>query len=256
MSRDYFEGRRIWLVGASTGIGLACAHEFAARGARLVLSSRSHDKLHNLATEIGQAVAAVVPLDVTDLQATRRAAAQARESLGGIDTYFFNAGTWEPTDLDPFDPAIFHETMQVNFQGMVNGIHTVWRDLAASPRGHLVGMCSSVAYRGIPRAEAYCASKAAVRAMLQALRCQLRPHRVPVSIVLPGFVKSPLTDKNDFAMPFLMEAQDAARRIADGMARHRSEIAFPWPFILALKAMSLLPDGLYTRLMSGSVVKT
>lgn len=254
MSRTSFRDRTVWITGASTGIGAACAREFARRGARVAISARDAGKLDALAREIGADRCVAVPLDATDRAANAEAVRRIGAAFGRIDTAFFNAGTWEPMDLKDFDAALFERTMAVNFQGMVNGIEAVLPDLVAG-RGHLVGMSSSVAWRGIPRAEAYCASKAAVRAMLQALRCQLLPHGVPVSIVLPGFVKSPLTDKNDFEMPFLMEADEAARRIADGVERRRSEIAFPFPFVAAMKLMAMLPDSLYTSIMAKKAVR-
>ncbi|MEQ8821982.1 MAG: SDR family NAD(P)-dependent oxidoreductase [Sumerlaeia bacterium] len=252
---EYFHERVIWITGASSGIGAACARLFAKEGARIALSARSGDKLAQLADEIGGGDCLVLPFDVTDREANHRAVAAIRERFGGLDTAFFNAGTWKPMDLPHFDPRDFDKTFQVNVMGMVNGIEAALPELEKSERGHLVGMSSSVAYRGIPRAEAYCASKAATRALLQALRCQLKPRGVPVSIVLPGFVKSPLTETNDFDMPFLMETEDAARKIAIGMARYRGEIAFPWQMIAIFRLLALLPDSLYTSMMAKKVVR-
>jgi len=252
---NYYKDRAIWITGASTGIGAACAREFVRRGARVAISARDGAKLDALARELGAGSCFAVPLDVTDRAANRQAVRLVKDAFGRIDTAFFNAGTWDPMDLDNFDAAAFERTFAVNVMGMVHGIEAVLPELIAG-KGHLVGMSSSVAMRGIPRAEAYCASKAAARAMLQALRCQLLPRGVPVTIVMPGFVKSPLTDKNDFEMPFLMETDDAARVIADSFPKRRSEIAFPFPFIAAMKVMSWLPDSIYTSIMAKRAVRT
>ncbi|MCB2155449.1 SDR family NAD(P)-dependent oxidoreductase [bacterium] len=253
MSKRYFMGRRIWITGASTGIGAACAKEFARRGAYVALSARSEEKLSKLAKALGPRAFAA-PCDVTDKESLKEVVARITNKMGGIDTAFLNAGTWQDMDLDQFDSALFEHIMTVNYLGLVHGIEAVLPELMRSKSGHLVGMSSSVAYRGMPRAEAYCASKSAVRAMLQGLRCQLKPHDIPTTIVMPGFVKSPLTDRNDFAMPFLMETSDAARIIADGIAKRRSEIKFPWQFILMMKLMAHLPDSTYTALMTRMAV--
>lgn len=255
MALSYYRDRVIWLTGASTGIGAACAREFIREGAKVALSARSERKLAALVSEFGADRAMAVPLDVTSLEANRQAVRTVVEHFGRIDTVFLNAGTWEPMDLDHFDGARCAEIVQTNLVGLAYGIDASLAELRRSPRGHLVGMASSVAYRGIPRAEAYCASKAGARAFLQGLRCQLLPHRIPVSIVLPGFVKSPLTEKNDFDMPFLLEADDAARRIARGIASQRSEIAFPGPFIAMMRLLSWLPDSVYTAIMARKAVK-
>jgi NADP-dependent 3-hydroxy acid dehydrogenase YdfG len=253
MKTAYYRDRVIWITGASSGIGEACAREFVARGAKVAVSARNADSLAALARELDNTRVLPLPLDVTQPEAMHNAVEIIQKHFGGLDTAFFNAGTWEPTEIVHFDSGNFEKTMAVNFLGMVNGIEAVLPVLKASTRPHLVGMSSAVAFRGIPRAEAYCASKAAVRSMLQALRCSLHPLGIPVTCVLPGFVKSPLTDKNDFHMPFLMETGDAAERIADGIASHKNEIRFPKPLILMMRIMALLPDSLYTRMMAGKV---
>ncbi|MEO8376356.1 MAG: SDR family NAD(P)-dependent oxidoreductase [Candidatus Sumerlaeota bacterium] len=252
---DYFRDRVVWITGASSGIGAACAEEFARRGAKVAISARDEKKLNALADKIGAAQCIAIPLDVTDRAANAHAVARIKAAWGRIDTAFLNAGTWQAMDLPNFDSASFKRTFDVNVLGIVHGIEAVLPELIAN-RGHLVGMSSSVAYRGIPRAESYCASKAAIRAMLQALRCQLLQRHVAVSIVMPGFVKSPLTDKNDFPMPFLMEVDDAAKVIANGVAKKKSEIAFPFPFIAMMKLMSWLPDSVYTSIMSKKMARS
>ena len=165
---------------------------------------------------------------------------------------FFNAGTAEYVDIQRFDSALFERVLQANFMSMVYGIEAVLPLLRESPRPLLVGMSSTVAYAGLARGEAYGASKAAVRNMLQGLRIHLLPERIPVCVVCPGFVRTPLTDKNDFPMPLRIEPQEAARHIVAGMAREREEIHFPKVFSLTYKLLSSLPSALYTRIMSAT----
>jgi len=256
MGSNGYRDLRIWITGASSGIGEACAKEFVARGARVAVSARRESSLRRIADSLGRDRVLPIPLDVTSLEQNRAAVRSIVRGFGGIDLAFFNAGTWEITDLDSFDSAVFEGMMAVNYLGMVKGIEAVLPELRRSPRPHLIGMSSSVALRGLPRAEAYCASKAAVRSMLQALRCQLSPLGIPVTVVMPGFVRSPLTDKNDFAMPFLMETDKAARIIVDGIARRKPEIRFPKRFLATLRLLSVLPDSVYTRLMAKRILES
>jgi NAD(P)-dependent dehydrogenase (short-subunit alcohol dehydrogenase family) len=248
-----FTNRRIWITGASTGIGRAVALELAARGATIIASARSHNGLTLLATDSGTGRIHPLPLDVTDRQATLAAAQAIQKQFGGLDIAFFNAGTCEYVDVARFDSAMFERVLQTNFLSMVYGIEAVLPLLRQSKHPHLVGMSSTVAYGGLPRAEAYGASKAAIKHMLESLRIDLRQEHIPVSIVCPGFVKTPLTEKNDFPMPFAVSTERAARSIADGIAAQRHEIHFPKRFSLPFKLLTLLPSRLYTALCSKMV---
>jgi short-subunit dehydrogenase len=253
MDLNYFRDKRVWLTGASLGIGRALALELAARGARLALSARNPERLRQLADEIGSHRTLVLPLDVTDHGANRRAADTLAREWDGVDIAIFNAGTAEYVDARQFDADLFRRVLDTNFMSMVYGIEAVLPLLRRSPTPHLVGVSSTVAYAGIPRAEAYGASKAAVRNMLQALGAHVRHEGIAVSTVCPGFVRTPLTDKNDFPMPMRIEANDAAKRVADGIARRQAEIHFPKAFSLLYKLLAALPAGLYTRIMSNTV---
>lgn len=254
MSTQDFQGRRVWITGASSGIGRAVALELAGRGARVILSGRNRAALEQAAGKCG-AGAIPLPLDVTDRAANLQAAAAIRERAGGLDIAVLNAGTCEYVEARRFDSGVFERVMQSNFLGMVYGIEAVLPLLRQSSSPHLVGMSSTVAYGGLPRTEAYGASKAAIRYMLASLRIDLLPERIPVSVVCPGFVRTPLTDQNDFPMPFRIEAEAAARCIADGIAARRHEIHFPKRFSLPFKLLALLPSGLYTRLV-GRMTRT
>jgi NAD(P)-dependent dehydrogenase (short-subunit alcohol dehydrogenase family) len=250
MSRAAFTDRRVWITGASSGIGRAVALELVRRGATVIASARTREALVQLARESGGDRIHSLPLDVTNRQATLDAARMIRERFGGLDVAFFNAGTCEYVDVVRFDSAIFERVLQTNFLSMIYGIEAVLPLLRQSAHPHLVGMSSTVAYGGLPRAEAYGASKAAVTHMLESLRIDLVRERIPVSIVCPGFVETPLTEKNDFPMPFAISAERAARYIADGIAAQRHEIHFPKRFSLPFKLLTLLPSRLYTALCS------
>jgi NAD(P)-dependent dehydrogenase (short-subunit alcohol dehydrogenase family) len=240
--------RRVWVTGASSGIGRAVAIEFARRGCSVALSARNRSTLEDVARECLGRRAIVVPLDVTDLRANLEATGKIASELGGIDIAFLNAGTCEYIDARDFDAALCERVMRANFVGLANGIEAVLPVLRNSPHAQLVGMSSTVAFGPLPRAEAYGASKAAIRYLMESLRIDLRGEPVSITVVCPGFVKTPLTDRNDFPMPFLIGAEDAARIIVDGVAARQPEIDFPRRLSIPFKVAAMLPTPLYTRL--------
>lgn len=252
MDRTYYENRVIWITGASYGIGKALAEEMSRRGARLALSARSEDKLTQLVDSLpNEAIA--YPLDVTDRTANKQVVDQIVTDFGQLDTALFNAGTNQYVEVNEFNSDPFEHIMKVNFMSMVYGIEAALPQLKISRQPHLVGVSSTAAYNGLPRAEAYGASKAAIRNMLEALGLSLMPLQIPVSVVCPGFVKTPLTDENDFPMPFLVEAEEAARIIADELMRYKKEIHFPKLFSTTLKIISYLPKSWSARLLAKTV---
>jgi NAD(P)-dependent dehydrogenase (short-subunit alcohol dehydrogenase family) len=253
MSRITVNDRRVWVTGASAGIGRAVVMELVRRGARVIASARNEQALNELARECGGDRAVVLPLDVADRQANLRAAETIRQRFGGLDIAFFNAGICEYVDVMKFDSSMFERTMQTNFLSMVYGIEASLPLLRAGLHPQLVGMSSTVAYRGLPRAEAYGASKAAIKHLFESLDLDLMKDGIAVSIVCPGFVKTPLTDRNDFPMPFRIEADEAACRIVDGIEARRPEIHFPKRFSLLFKLLSLLPHRLYVMACSRMV---
>jgi NAD(P)-dependent dehydrogenase (short-subunit alcohol dehydrogenase family) len=253
MARQDFAGRRVWITGASTGIGRAVALELLAREGTVIASARSRDGLERVGADSATDRLHVLPLDVTDREATLATAQTIRERFGGLDIAFFNAGTCEYVDARRFDSALFERVMRTNFLSVVYGIEAALPLLRESTHPHLVGMSSTVAYGGLPRAEAYGASKAAIKYMLESLRIDLRQEHIPVSIVCPGFVKTPLTDRNDFAMPFAISAERAARYIADGVAAQQHEIHFPKRFSVTFKLLALLPSRVYAAICSKMV---
>ncbi len=247
------KGRRIWVTGASTGIGRAVVGELVRRGAVVVASARNKEALLKLAHECGGANVVVLPLDVTDRQANLEVTKTIQQRLGGLDIAFLNAGICEYVDVAKFDSTVFERTMQTNFLSMVYGIESALPLLRASRGAQLVGMSSIVACRGLPRAEAYGASKAAIKLLFESLDLDLKKDGIAVSVICPGFVRTPLTDRNDFPMPFRVEADEAARRIVDGIEAKTSEIHFPKRLSLLFKLLALLPHRLYVRACSGMV---
>ena len=250
---NHFKDKRVWVTGASSGIGRAVAVEIARRGACVAVSARNEIALKQLAREIGEEKTLIIPLDVTVKSENQLAVKQIENSWGGLDIAFFNAGTAEYVDIKNFDSGIFERTIKTNFLSMVYGIEAVLPLLRNSTTAQLGGMSSTVSFAGVPRAEAYGASKAAVRNMMQALRIHLVQDKIDVFTVCPGFVRTPLTDKNDFPMPMRIEVGEAAKIIVDGIEKGKAEIHFPKLFSWTYKLLSYLPSGLYTRLMLSTV---
>lgn len=255
MSRISVTGRRVWVTGASSGIGRAVTVELARRGALVIASARTEPELSKLARECGGDRVVALPFDVTDRPATQRAADEIHRRWGGLDIAFFNAGTCEYVAVMKFDSAVFERTIRTNFLSMVYGIEAGLPLLRQSPAPQLVGMSSTVAYRGLPRSEAYGASKAAIKNLFESLQIDLFPESISLSVVCPGFVRTPLTDRNDFPMPFRVEADEAARRIVDGIEARKPEIHFPRRFSLLFKLLTLLPSRLYIRLGAQMVMR-
>jgi short-subunit dehydrogenase len=243
--------KRIWLTGASQGIGRAVALELAAQGAVCALTSRDEKSLAELRALIesrgGKALAFAG--DVTDLDRMKAIAGEIEAQLGGIDILIANAGTHVFTKPAQFDAKEYLALMDLNYGGILRCIEAVLPAMLKRGSGQIVGVSSLAGFRGVPRAAAYGASKAAVSHFLESLRFHLVPRGIGVTVVHPGFVRTPLTDKNDFHMPFLVEPDRAARIICSGIARRKDEIAFPIPFSWAVKLMRFLPAPIYKAIM-------
>jgi NADP-dependent 3-hydroxy acid dehydrogenase YdfG len=253
--RRYYSQRVVWLTGASTGIGEALARELITTGAQLVISARDGKKLEKLSTELGENCIAI-PADISLKEQNIAAVEAIIKHFGRLDTIILNAGINSYVDRDDFNSGIFEKIIQTNFMGMVYGIEAALPYLKQANLPHIVGMSSTAAYRGLPRAEAYGASKAAIKNMLEALRLNLLPLKISVSVICPGFVKTPLTDQNDFNMPFRIPAEEAANTITDQIARYKQEIHFPKRFSIPIKLLSFLPSEWYTALLKGTVRDT
>jgi short-subunit dehydrogenase len=243
-SGDVIAGNRFWLVGASSGIGAALARELRARGAHVAISARKAEDLQEVAG--GDMV--VVPLDATDRQAVSAAGDEVRAALGGLDTVVWCAGYWEQFDAARWDADSFQRHVEVNLLGLNNVLAAVVSPMVDAGHGHLVGIASVAGYRGLAGAEAYGATKAAQINLLEGLRAALRRHGVRVTTVCPGFVRTPMTDTNDFPMPFMVEAEEAARTIADGLEAQRTEIVFPLPMAIMMKVARVVPVRVWSAI--------
>ncbi len=240
-----------WVTGASTGIGRDIALQLAAAGVKVAASARSLEKLEALGSSV-----LAVPLDVTDAAACHAAVERIEAELGPIDLAVLGAGTYSPVMADKLDPAIFAHMMQTNYMGVVNAVAALAPRMIARQSGHLSWIASVAGYIGLPKAAAYGPTKAALINLAESLYPEMQRKGVFVSVINPGFVKTPLTAQNDFEMPFLMAPEDAARRTIEGLAAGRFEIAYPRRFVAILKSLRLLPYPLFFRLISRTVLKS
>lgn len=230
-----WQGRRVWLVGASAGIGAALARALAQRGARLAVSGRKIDALQALAL----ADALLLPCDVTDTASLAAAHDALISSWGGVDLVIYLAGDYVPMRADNFDLATAERVVAVNFNGAMKLAALVLPDL--KPGGGIALVASVAGYRGLPKALCYGPGKAALIHFAECLHLDLAPQGIGVWVINPGFVATRLTAQNDFAMPALITPEQAAREIVAGFAAGRFEIHFPKRFTRAMKLLAHLP---------------
>jgi NAD(P)-dependent dehydrogenase (short-subunit alcohol dehydrogenase family) len=242
---------RVWITGASMGIGEALALRLARDGAEVVASARSADKLAALAGSVGGRIVAW-PLDITDHAAVRDAVARIEAERGPIDVAVLNAGTHRPVAAADFTAQGLRELMEINVMGTAACLEALMPRMIARGRGRIAVVASVAGYRGLPTSAYYGATKAALINLTESLKFDLDRAGVTIQLVDPGFVKTPLTDQNDFPMPFLIGADVAADRIAAGLRSSRFEIAFPRAFVAILKLLRLLPYRVYFPLVGRS----
>jgi short-subunit dehydrogenase len=249
---DALAGARVWVTGASAGIGRELAAELARRGARVAVSARNAQALDALAAAHPGMVA--VPLDITDTDAVRAAAARIQDELGPIDIAVLNAGTYTPVLPEDFTVEAFRPQLEVNIMGTVACIEAVLPAMRARRAGRIAVVASVTGFAALPMAAAYGAGKAFLISMCDSLRADLAGERsgVGVTVIAPGFVRTGLTEQNDFNMPFVIEVDEAARIIADGLERGDAEIAFPRRMAWAMKGIGrFLPGPLRRRYVAG-----
>jgi short-subunit dehydrogenase len=244
-----FPYRTAFVTGASSGIGAELGKRLARDGVEVALAARRGDLLESLADEIRAAggKAHVFPLDVCDPQATIQTLQRADDALGGIDLVVANAGVGKEKWSGKASWEDCGDIIDVNIRGAVATLVALAPRMAERKRGHLVGVSSLAGYRGLPRNGLYSASKAFLSTYLEGLRVDLRSVNVAVTDVRPGFVRTPMTDKNDFPMPFMVEASDAAEIILRGIRRRDAVVAFPWQLTNVMRAATLMPNGLWDR---------
>lgn len=242
-----WQGRRVWIVGASSGIGAALAADLDARGARLALSARSAGRLRAVAEGLRDVM--VLPLDVTDAGAFTPAMMQILDAWGGLDLVILNAGTYTPLRAWDLTTDTARQTVHTNLLGVMDGVAAVVPQMLRQQGGAIAIVGSVAGYRGLPKALAYGPSKAALINFAETLYMDLAPKGLGVFLINPGFVATPLTAQNDFHMPALISAEEAAQRILDGFARGDFEIHFPRRFTRVLKLLQCLPRRLYFPLV-------
>ena len=240
-----WQSKRYWVVGASDGLGAALAHKLSRAGAEVIVSARSEDKLNDLVSALpGRASAQTI--DVAD-DASVAAAAKA---VGQIDGIVFFAGVYWPFGATEWDAEKATAMADVNFTGLVRVMGQVVPDMVARDQGHIVITSSLTGFRGLPGSIGYTASKAATMSLAECMYADLRKTGVQVQVINPGFIKTQLTDKNDFKMPFLMEADAAAQEVLEHMSGDSFKKSFPWLFSLVFRGAQFLPDWLYYRIFA------
>ncbi len=228
--------------------------ELACQGAKVGLVARRLDKLEALAAEIRASggMAACAAADVVDRRQTIDAIHALGKQLGPIDLLLANAGVGAPTLLDPVNIDEVERMFHVNLFGVIYAIEAVLPEMLRRGQGHIAGVSSLAAYKGLPGESAYCASKAAVNTYLEGLRIQLRRKNIAVTTICPGFVKTPMTEPFDFKMPFVMEAECRGPPNRQGALRRRRKVYnFPWPTALLMKLTAWVPDWIMSLGMKG-----
>ncbi|TDL76021.1 SDR family NAD(P)-dependent oxidoreductase [Palleronia sediminis] len=242
--RDW-TGKTYWIVGASEGLGRAVAHKVSRAGASLVLSARSEDRLADLVAELpGRARA--VPCDVSD----RESVGKAAEEAGEIDGLIVTVGAYWPLAAQDWDADKVETMCDVNLTGVVRVLGRVVPRMVARDAGHIVLTGSLSGFRGLPRSTGYAASKAGLMALAEGMHADLRRSGVEVQLVNPGFIRTRLTDRNDFRMPQILEPDEAAQRFFDHMNQGGFARNFPLALSAGLRGMAnFLPDALYYRIV-------
>lgn len=246
--------RNAWVTGAGKGMGRALALRLAKEGWTVHVSARTESDLEELAQEAVSLDGKIHPrpLDISNADACADVIQQIKND-GPIGLVVLNAGTHIPTPAKDFQLDAVNTLIDVNLRGTTNCLAPAMQVMRDQGYGRIGVVASVAGYKGLPSAAAYSATKAGTIALCESLHPELKAEGVSLSVINPGFVRTPLTDKNDFPMPFLMEVDDAVSRIINGLSGDTFEIAFPTRFVLILKFLRLLPDWLYFRITAGMV---
>ena len=244
-------GKVALVTGASSGIGWELGRQLAVEGCKVALVARRAEQLTELAARIARAggVAEPVPADVGDRAQVEAAFATAKAKFGPVDLVIANAGIGRATLRDPVNLADVEETFRINLMGTVYALSAALPDMLARKSGHLVAVSSLAAYTGLPSESAYCASKAAVNVYADGLRRHLRGTGVLVTTLCPGFVKTPMTEKNEHPMPQVMTAEYAARRMIRAIRAGKKVYNFPWLLTRLVKMSGWAPDAVVNWMM-------
>jgi short-subunit dehydrogenase len=237
--------KRVWIIGASTGIGASLAQKLAALGAWVAVSARNEDKLASVVTRIASEHAMALPLDITQLETIAGAERKLVETWGGYDLVVFMAGDYTAMRAWELDLAVAKQMVATNWEGFLNGLSIVIPRFMAAKAGGIALVSSVAGYRGLPKSLVYGPTKAALINLAETLYIDLKEKGLDVYLICPGFVKTPMTDKNDFEMPYLITPEEAADEIIKGFRKGEFEIHFPKTFTRMLKFLQQLPYALY-----------
>jgi NADP-dependent 3-hydroxy acid dehydrogenase YdfG len=241
--------RTVFITGASGGLGRGLALHFAQEGATVFAAARRKDELAKLAAEAPAGSIVQVPLDVQDTDALVKAIRRAESDAGGaLDLVIANAGVGQPTPARKMDWQVVKRIMDVNVTAACVTLAAALPKMIERDQGHVVAVSSLAAFRGMPGNASYCASKAALHVWMESVRVDLRSTKVRATTIYPGFVKTDMTAKNKFPMPFLMELSDAVKVMARGLARGQKTISFPLPMSALTRTLGAIPGGIYEPL--------
>ena len=240
--------KTIWITGGSTGIGKALAIKFSNEGWNVAISARRENLLKEISDQYENISS--FPLDVTDKSKCKEIFNNIKEKFGEVDICFFSTGTWNPKKERDIDVEQIEDVFNINFFGTLNSIKAV-EEYFKNKKSGIITIVSSIAgYRGLPNSTGYVPSKSALNNLAESLYFDFKRSNVRVCLVSPGFIKTPMTDKNDFKMPFLKTSEFAADKIYDGLInKNNFEIHFPKELTLTLKLFGILPSKIYFYLV-------
>ena len=239
--------KKIWITGASSGIGKAVAEKFASEGWRVAVSARRKEILENMAKN--QNIFSF-PLDITDQEQINNIFKNILNDFGSLDLCLFSSGTYEPKDEQKIDPEKIRNVINVNLLGVIDCVKAVEEYFKNKKSGHISIVSSIAGYRGLPNSSGYGPSKAALTNFCESIYFDFKKFGVRVSVISPGFIKTPLTEKNEFPMPFLKTVDYAADKVFKGLVKTNAfEIHFPKGLTLTLKFLRILPYKIYLFLV-------
>ncbi len=242
-----FSNKNILVTGASSGIGYSLVKKLAAEKCNLALAARREEILDELAGQLKNTGSKIIafPCDVTIKEEVKRTIDEIVNQFGSIDLAILNSGVSTRSPINFYNSDDAKKIFDVNVIGLVNCLEALLPYYIKNRKGIIAGVSSLADGRGFPKSGFYCASKAAASLILESVRIELAEHNVKVITVKPGFVKTPMTGKNDFKMPFLMDVEKAAQIIMDGIKKEKRIIQFPLPTVLGAKILKMLPDSIF-----------
>ena len=244
----------VWITGGGTGIGKELAKSFADLNYKVIISGRRVEKINEVMKYKPDCIKPI-QLDVTKPNKCKNTVSSIIKNFGDIDVIILNAAAYSPGSLDKLEPLKIKSIIETNILGPINCLAPVLEKMKKNKKGHLVFMSSPAGYRGLPGAGIYGVTKSALTFFAETLKIELDSFKIKVQVIHPGFVKTPMTDKNTFEMPFMISAKSATEQIMKNIFLNKFEIFFPKRLILPMKIMSMLPDKIYFYLMKKLVKK-